>query len=526
MFLPQVVKSARAMKKAVAYLEPFMEEEKQRVGGTTAQGRVLMATVKGDVHDIGKNIVGVVLGCNSYEVIDLGVMVPADKILDTAIERKADIIGLSGLITPSLDEMVFVAREMRRRGFTVPLLIGGATTSRQHTAVKIAPEYDGPVVHVLDASRAVETVSALMSGHQRAAFVSEARKEQEAIREKYSTRRERPLLTYEQARSNALKTDWENVAVPAPWFVGRRLQQPKIAELAPFIDWTFFFSAWELKGRFPAILDHPAYGKAARDLYEHAQELLNGWINAERTGEAPIAARGVYGFWPAASDGDDIVVYADDDRRRELTRFSMLRQQDVIADARPNRSLADFIAPLESGVPDYIGAFAVTSGIGADALARRYEQEHDDYRAIIVKALADRLAEAFAEYLHAKARQDWGYEQARPSHEDLIAERYRGIRPAFGYPACPDHSEKFKLFEILDARKIGIDLTESAMMIPAASVSGLYFSHPDAKYFNVGRIGRDQVESYAKRKGVAVDLVERALAANLAYEPAEYSLKC
>jgi 5-methyltetrahydrofolate--homocysteine methyltransferase len=482
--------------------------------------------VKGDVHDIGKNIVGVVLGCNSYEVIDLGVMVPADRILETAIERKADIIGLSGLITPSLDEMVFVAKEMERRGFKVPLLIGGATTSRQHTAVKIAPEYSGPVVHVLDASRAVETVSSLISPEQRGGFAAAARRDQEEIRERYSTRREKPLLTYEQARANALKTDWESTEVPAPWFVGRRVVEPSIAELAPYIDWTFFFSAWELKGRFPAILDHPAYGQAARELYEHAQAMLNEWIAAEKSGAAPIRARGVYGFWPAASEGDDIVVYADDDRRRELARFPMLRQQDIIADGRPNRSLADFVAPVSSGTPDYIGAFAVTSGLGAGELAREYERQHDDYRAILVKAIADRLAEAFAEYLHAQARQDWGYEKARPSSDDLIAEKYRGIRPAFGYPACPDHSEKFKLFDILDARQAGIDLTESAAMMPAASVSGLYFSHPEAKYFNIGRIGRDQIESYAKRKGVRVEEVERWLGPNLAYEPLEFGLKC
>ncbi|MGE5815738.1 MAG: vitamin B12 dependent-methionine synthase activation domain-containing protein, partial [Acidobacteriota bacterium] len=431
-----------------------------------------------------------------------------------------------GLITPSLDEMVFFAREMERRGFAVPLLIGGATTSRQHTAVKIAPEYSGAVVHVLDASRAVETVSALMSDTQRPGFAGTVRREQEEIREKYATRRERPLLTYEQARANALKTDWDNLEVPAPWFVGRRVVEPAIAELVPFIDWTFFFSAWELKGKFPAILDHPEYGTAARELYEHAQELLNGWIEAERRGQAPVRARGVYGFWPAASDGDDIVIYADDDRRNELARFAMLRQQDVIADGRPNRSLADFVAPLGSGVPDYLGAFAVTAGIGVDELAREYERQHDDYRAIIAKALADRLAEAFAEYLHAQARHDWGYEKERPSNEDLIAERYRGIRPAFGYPACPDHGQKFKLFDILDARKAGIELTESAMMLPAASVSGLYFSHPQARYFNVGRIGRDQVESYAKRKGIALEEAERALAGNLGYEPAEYALKC
>ncbi len=526
MFLPQVVKSARAMKKAVAYLQPFMEEEKARLGTIRPQGRVLMATVKGDVHDIGKNIVGVVLGCNSYDVIDLGVMVPADRILDAAIEHKADIIGLSGLITPSLDEMVFVGKEMARRGFTAPLLIGGATTSRQHTAVKIAPEYSGPVVHVLDASRAVETVSALISDDRRPEFVERIRAEQDGIRDKYSTRRERPILTYEQARANALKTDWDTIEVPAPWFVGRRVVEPSIAELLPFIDWTFFFSAWELKGRFPAILDHPQYGEAARDLYAQAQELLKGWIEAEASGRSPIRARGVYGFWPAVSDNDDIIVYADDHRRKELARFPMLRQQEIIADGRPNRSLADFVAPRGSGVPDYIGAFAVTGGIGADALAREYERQHDDYRAIIVKALADRLAEAFAEYLHAQARQDWGYEQRRPSNDDLLAERFRGIRPAFGYPACPDHGEKFKLFDMLDARGVGIDLTESAAMMPAASVSGLYFHHPEAKYFNIGRIGRDQVESYAARKGVSVEQIERALAAQLSYEPAEFSVKC
>jgi 5-methyltetrahydrofolate--homocysteine methyltransferase len=526
MFLPQVVKSARAMKKAVAYLEPYMEEEKLRLGSTQAQGRVLMATVKGDVHDIGKNIVGVVLGCNSYEVIDLGVMVPADRILETAIERKADIVGLSGLITPSLDEMVFVAREMERRGFKVPLLIGGATTSRQHTAVKIAQEYSGPVVHVLDASRAVETVSALLSHERYDAFVATARRDQEEIRERYSTRRDRPLLTYEQARANALKTDWDDAEVPAPWFVGRRVVEPAIADLVPFIDWTFFFSAWELKGRFPAILDHPEYGAAARDLYEQAQALLKEWTDAEQAGSPRIRARGVYGFWPAASDGDDIVLYVDDDRRQELTRFPMLRQQDVIADRRPNRSLADFVAPAGSGVPDYIGAFAVTAGIGAEELARDYERQQDDYCAIIVKALADRLAEAFAEYLHAQARQDWGYEKQRPSNEDLVAEKYRGIRPAFGYPACPDHSEKFKLFDILDARSAGIQLTESGAMFPAASVSGLYFSHPEAKYFNIGRIGRDQIESYARRKGLSVEEVERWLGPNLSYERLEFGVKC
>jgi 5-methyltetrahydrofolate--homocysteine methyltransferase len=515
MFLPQVVKSARAMKKAVAYLLPYMEERKRQTGAASAQGRIVMATVKGDVHDIGKNIVGVVLGCNNYEVIDLGVMTPAAKILDAAIEHRADIVGLSGLITPSLDEMVFVAREMERRGFTTPLLIGGATTSRQHTAVKIAPEYSGPVVHVLDASRAVDVVSSVI-GDKRPDFDAANRAEQEDIRESYATRRQKPLLPYAQARANRLAIDWEDHVIASPWFLGRRnLDDVPLGDIAKYIDWTFFFSAWELKGRFPAILDHPRYGAAARELYENAQALLKRIIS-----EKLLSARGVYGFWPANADGDDIIVYTDDARRTELTRLPMLRQQEVIADDKPNRSLADFIAPRESGVPDYIGMFAVTAGIGADDLARRFEQDHDDYNAIMVKALADRLAEAFAEYLHAQARKDWGYgADERLSNEELVAEKYRGIRPAYGYPACPDHTEKRKLFDLLDAPRQGITLTESFAMLPAASVSGLYFSHPRAKYFNVGRIGRDQLESYAERKRMSIDEAERWLAPYLAYDP-------
>jgi 5-methyltetrahydrofolate--homocysteine methyltransferase len=516
MFLPQVVKSARAMKKAVAYLLPYMEERKRQTGESSAQGRVLMATVKGDVHDIGKNIVGVVLGCNNYEVIDLGVMVPAAKILDAAIEHQADIVGLSGLITPSLDEMAFVAREMERRGFTLPLLIGGATTSKQHTAVKIAHEYSGPVVHVLDASRAVDVVSNVLGGN-RPAFDAANRAMQAEIRDHYASRRQKPLLSYEQARANRLHTDWDDHVIASPWFVGRRyLDDVPLADIARFIDWTFFFSAWELKGRFPGILQHPEYGSAARELYEHAQTLLARIIH-----EKLLTAKGVYAFWPANSDGDDIVVYKDDDRREELARLPMLRQQEVIADRRPNRSLADFIAPRESGVPDYIGMFAVTAGLGADELVRQFERDHDDYNAIMVKALADRLAEAFAEYLHAQVRKDWGYGEAENlSQDDLVAEKYQGIRPAYGYPACPDHSEKFKLFELLDAGRQGLVLTESGAMLPAASVSGLYFSHPEAKYFNVGRISRDQVESYAKRKKMSIEEVERWLGPNLSYDPA------
>jgi 5-methyltetrahydrofolate--homocysteine methyltransferase len=522
MFLPQVVKSARAMKKAVAYLLPFMEEEKLRTGASRAQGKVLMATVKGDVHDIGKNIVGVVLGCNNYEVIDLGVMVPAAKILDTAIELKVDMIGLSGLITPSLDEMVFAAREMERRGFTMPLLIGGATTSKQHTAVKIAPEYSAPVVHVLDASRAVDVVSSLI-GDKRATFDQANRASQADLRGRHAARREKPLLPYRDAFANRLSLDWENHVIASPWFVGRRhLDDVPLEDIRAYIDWTFFFTAWELKGRFPGVLDHPQYGKAARELYEHATTLLDRIVS-----EKLLTAKGAYAFWPANSEGDDIILFTDDTRRVELARLPMLRQQEVIPDGRPNRSLADYVAPRESGVPDYLGMFAVTAGIGADDLVKRFEREHDDYSAIMVKALADRLAEAFAEYLHAQARKDWGYgEREQFANEDLIAEKYRGIRPAYGYPACPDHSEKFKLFALLDAGRQGLTLTESAAMSPAASVSGLYFSHPEAKYFTVGRIGRDQLEDYAKRKGMSVEVAERWLSPNLAYEVSEFSVKC
>jgi 5-methyltetrahydrofolate--homocysteine methyltransferase len=514
MFLPQVVKSARAMKRAVAYLEPFMSRAEAGGDGRSrpdVNGRVLLATVKGDVHDIGKNIVGVVLGCNNYEVIDLGVMVPVDRILREAAERRVDIIGLSGLITPSLDEMVVVAQEMERRHVRTPLLIGGATTSRQHTAVKIAPEFSGATVHVLDASRAVDVVSSLLSDRQRDGFVGDVRRDQEQLRERYGARREKPLLTLAEARANRLRTDWDHLALPVPWFVGRQVVEPALEELVPFIDWTFFFAAWELKGRFPAILEHPDLGGPARELFGHAQAVLARAIRERR-----ITARGVYGFWPANAIGDDIVLYRDDSRRVEVARFHMLRQQEPIADGRPNRSLADFVAPRESLAPDYVGGFAVTAGIGADELAREYEQAHDDYNAIITKALADRLAEAFAEYLHAQVRKDWGYGKDETlSVDELIGEAYRGIRPAFGYPACPDHSEKVTLFELLDAPAVGITLTESFAMMPPASVSGLYLSHPDAKYFNVGRLGRDQVLDYAARKVVSVEQAERWLGANL-----------
>ena len=511
MFLPQVVKSARAMKKAVAYLMPYMEAEKAKAGAAArAQGKVLLATVKGDVHDIGKNIVGVVLGCNNYDVIDLGVMVPTDKILQTAIDQKVDMVGLSGLITPSLDEMVFVASEMERRGFTLPLLIGGATTSKQHTAVKIAPAYEKATVHVLDASRAVDVVSTLLNPDKIAGFDRENKKKQAEIREQYAGRARRPLLSYSDARANAPRLDWNDVSRPA--FTGRRfLDDEPLGEIAKYIDWTLFFSTWELKGSFPAILEHPQYGPAATELYGHAQELLGRIVESRL-----LKARGSYGFWPANSDGDDIIVYADDTRAIELFRFNLLRQQEAMPSGQPNRSLADFVAPRSSGVADYVGAFAVTAGLGADELVKRYERQHDDYRAIMVKALADRLVEAFAEYLHARVRREWGYGvQEALTHDDLIAEKYRGIRPAFGYPACPDHTEKIKLFDLLAAERVGIKLTESCAMMPAASVSGIYLSHPQARYFMLGRIGRDQLQDYAARKSQTLEVTQRWIAEHL-----------
>ncbi len=513
MFLPQVVKSARAMKRAVAYLEPFMDKEKD--GTAKAKGRIVLATVKGDVHDIGKNIVGVVLGCNSYDVVDLGVMVPCDRILQTAIDQKADIVGVSGLITPSLDEMVFVAKEMERRHLTMPLLIGGATTSRQHTAVKVAPEYGRSTVHVLDASRVTDVVASLLSEGQRPAFEGENRRLQQELREQHASRKERPLVPYQAALGNRLTINWPTESLPVPAFTGRRVLDPvPLAELVPFIDWTFFFAAWELKGRFPAILDHPRYGVAARELYDNARTLLDRIVE-----EQLLTARGVYGFWPAATEGDDILVFRDEGRDEPLVRFNMLRQQEAIADGKASLSLADFVADRAAPVADYLGAFAVTAGIGAEALAAKFERELDDYQAILVKALADRLAEAFAASLHARARSEWGI--AEPTApEDILAERHRGIRPGFGYPACPDHSEKFKLFDLLDATGLGIRLTDHAAMTPAASVSGLYFVHPQARYFTVGRLGEDQIASYAQRKGQTLEQTERWLTSALAYEPA------
>ena len=560
MFLPQVVKSARVMKKAVAWLEPFMERERQATGAAAAsKGRVVLATVKGDVHDIGKNIVAVVLRCNGYEVVDLGVMVHCDTILQTAADEDADIVGLSGLITPSLDEMVFVAKEMQQRGLKRPLLIGGATTSRQHTAVKIAPAYDRSTVHVADASRVIDVVSGLLNPERREELDRANRADQATLREQYAARRDRPLRPLAEARADRFGDDWAAVDLPVPAFLGpRRLDPIPLAGVTPFIDWTFFFAAWEIKGRFPAVLDHPAWGEQARALHADGTALLQRIVDEQR-----LTVRAVYGFWPAQSDGDDIVLFepgaAGDggaERRRpapptiglngpaggataagaaerppsrpgdgmdgpaggaaaggvERLRLPMLRQQEPQPEGRSHRSLADFVAPRGSGRIDHVGAFAVTAGIGANVLAAEFERDHDDYRAIMVQALADRLAEAAAEYLHAEARRQWGYgADERLSHEDLLRERYRGIRPAFGYPACPDHSGKLALWELLEPGAIDMGLTESAAMTPAASVSGLYLAHPQAHYFSVGRIGADQVEDYARRKGMTVPEAERWL---------------
>jgi 5-methyltetrahydrofolate--homocysteine methyltransferase len=502
MFLPQVVKSARVMKRAVAYLEPFMEAEKAlaraegREVSSRGNGKVVLATVKGDVHDIGKNIVGVVLGCNNYEVLDLGVMVPAARILDTAVAEGADVIGLSGLITPSLDEMVSVGAEMQRRGLKLPLLIGGATTSRQHTAVKVAPAYDGITVHVLDASRVVGVVSDLLDTERAELLAVRNAAEQQVLREQHENRQQRPLLTIDKARANREPVAFGDL--PVPGFTGVRTVTPELAELRGMIDWQFFFLAWELKGKYPAILDQPV----ARELYDEANVLLDQII-ADRS----FTAKGVLGFWPAHSDGDDIVL-------ENGTRFPMLRQQTVKPDGRSNRCVADYVAPQG----DHLGGFAVTVH-GAGSLATKYEAENDDYRAIMVKALADRLAEAFAEYLHLKARREWFEPDVQPALADLHAERFRGIRPAFGYPATPDHTLKRELFELLDAEVLGMSLTESYAMNPAASVSGLILAHPDSKYFSVGRIGRDQVEDYAVRRDMPLAEVERWLRPNLGYEP-------
>jgi len=515
MFLPQVVKSARVMKKAVAYLEPYLEQEKCE--GDT-QGRILLATVKGDVHDIGKNIVGVVLQCNNYDVIDMGVMVPADRILAKAREVNADIIGLSGLITPSLDEMVHVAKEMQRQGFTVPLLIGGATTSKLHTAVKIEPMYTHPVVHVKDASRAVGVAGSLLSKDLKPNYVAAIRTEYEEIRIRRAARDEaRDLIPLAQAQANRVPIDWEHYQPPTPAEPGIQvLRDIPLDEIAAYIDWTFFFHAWQLKGRFPQILDDPEKGEEARKLHADALAMLHQIVT-----EQWLSAQAVIGLFPASAVGDDIVVYTDETRCDERLRFHFLRKQGKQPPGRPNECLADFIAPTEIGIPDYLGGFACTAGAGIDAHVKRFEADHDDYSALLLKALADRLAEALAELLHHRVRtRHWRYAQDEGlDTAALIDEQYQGIRPAIGYPACPDHTEKDLLWELLDAeRNTGIWLTESKAMVPTAAVSGLYFSHPDSRYFAVGKINKDQVIDYAERKGMPLAEMERWLGPNLAYD--------
>jgi len=522
MFLPQVVKSARVMKKAVAHLTPFMEAEKEARAAAgevvKAQGKIVLATVKGDVHDIGKNIVGVVLACNNYEVIDMGVMVPCEKILERAKAEKADMIGLSGLITPSLDEMVHVAREMERQGFKLPLLIGGATTSRAHTAVKIAPHYSEPVVHILDASRAVPVTTRLLSDEGKSAFVAQHRADYEALRKAHSAPK-LSVVSIEDARRRRTPIEWRAEDLPTPSFTGVRvLDNFPLATLREFIDWSPFFHTWGLKGIYPRILEHEAHGAQARQVFAEGNALLDIIIEKKL-----ITARGVYALFPASAVGDDVELYTDNARGTVLERFHFLRQQSNKDGSEPCRSLADFIAPKETGLPDHIGAFAVTSGIGLKELCDSYRAKHDDYNAIMAEAIADRLAEAFAECLHKCVRNEWGYGCAEGlSKADLIQEKYRGIRPAAGYPACPDHTEKGPLWRLLDVQaNTGMLITESFAMWPGSSVSGLYFAHPESRYFSLGKIDRDQVADYSKRKGIGVAEVERWLGQNLNYDPAE-----
>jgi 5-methyltetrahydrofolate--homocysteine methyltransferase len=521
MFLPQVVKSARVMKKAVAHLTPFMEAEKAAMEAAgevvKAQGKIVLATVKGDVHDIGKNIVGVVLACNNYDVIDLGVMVSCEKILERAKAEKADMIGLSGLITPSLDEMVHVAKEMERQGFKLPLLIGGATTSRAHTAVKIAQHYSEPVVHVLDASRAVPVTTSLLSEEGKEEFVAKHRADYEALRKAHSAPRQ-TVVSLETARSRRTPIEWRREDLPTPAFTGVRVfDNFSLATLRDFIDWSPFFHTWGLKGIYPRILEHPEQGEQARQIFKDANVLLDKIIEKNL-----ITARGVYGFFPASAVGDDVELYKADTRTEVLERFHFLRQQANKEGSEPCRSLSDFIAPKETGLPDHIGAFAVTSGIGLKELCDKFRADNDDYNAIMAEAVADRLAEAFAECLHKRARDEWGYGcQENLSPEDFIQEKYRGIRPAAGYPACPDHTEKGPLWRLLDVQaNTGMLITESFAMWPGSSVSGLYFAHPQSRYFSLGKIDRDQVADYHERKGMSVAEVERWLGPNLNYDPA------
>jgi 5-methyltetrahydrofolate--homocysteine methyltransferase len=520
MFLPQVVKSARVMKKAVAYLTPFMEAEKAAAAAAgvevRAQGKIVLATVKGDVHDIGKNIVGVVLACNNYEVIDLGVMVPSEKILERARTENADIIGLSGLITPSLDEMVHVAREMERQQFKVPLLIGGATTSRAHTAIKIAPHYSQPVIHVIDASRAVPVSTSLLSEDGRDEFIAHHRADYEKIRKQHAGPRQ-SVLPIETARERRTPIAWRAEDIPTPGFTGVHvLNEFPLATLREYIDWTPFFHTWELKGVYPRILDDEKQGEQARQIFMEANLLLDRIIQ-----EKLLTARAVYGMFAANAIGDDVELYMDASRGSQLSKLHFLRQQANREGSEPCRSLADFIAPKETGLPDHIGAFAVTSGIGLRELCDSFRARHDDYNAIMAEAMADRLAEAFAECLHKRVRDEWGYgKDENLTPEELIHEKYRGIRPAPGYPACPDHTEKATIWKLLDVEaNTGIQITESFAMWPGSSVSGLYFAHPESRYFTLGKIGRDQVNDYAQRKQMGIAEVERWLGPNLNYDP-------
>lgn len=515
MFLPQVVKSARVMKKSVAYLIPYLEAEKS--GKNSSKGKILMATVKGDVHDIGKNIVGVVLGCNNYEIVDLGVMVPAEKILDEAVKVDADVIGLSGLITPSLDEMVQVAEEMERRKMTTPLLIGGATTSRIHTAVKIEPKYSGSVIHVLDASKSVGVVSKLLSSVSQE-FAQEVKDEYTTLRENHQGRRgEKDFVSFSNAQKNKVIIDWSTYEPPKPKKLGiEYFDDYPLEEIRNYIDWTPFFNTWMLKGKYPKIFDNPTIGKEAKKLFDEANKVLDKVIN-----EGLFQARGVYGLFPAGAKGDDVVLFEDENRSKTAAEFHFLRQQGKKGDKVPNLSLADFIAPIDSGKKDYIGGFAVSTGFGVKELAEKYEKDHDDYMSIMIKAVADRLAEAFAELMHQKVRTTyWGYSPDESlDNEALIKESYQGIRPAPGYPACPDHTEKPTLFNLLDVTaKTGIELTESMAMWPAASVSGFYFSHPESRYFGLGKIYEDQVKDYAQRKGMSIEEIEKWMAPVLGYK--------
>ena len=519
MFLPQVVKSARVMKQSVAYLTPFLEEEKKKNPSTKERAKVLLATVKGDVHDIGKNIVGVVLACNNFDIVDLGVMVPADKILDEAEKEKVDIIGLSGLITPSLDEMVGVAREMQKREMKTPLLIGGATTSRIHTAVKIDPNYESPVVHVLDASKSVTICSELLKESGRDTFVNSLKGEYLSLREDHERRTSsKKLLPAEKADENHTRIDWENTEIHKPTFTGTKVfEEVDLNELKEFIDWSPFFKTWMLTGKYPSILEDEVVGEQARDLFNDASEMLEEIISGKL-----LKSRSVIGIYPANSYGNDVIIFEDDSRSAQKVKFHFLRQQTEKRSDQPNSSLSDYIAPWDTAQKDYMGFFAVTSGIGIEKLLKEYESNHDDYRSIMVKALADRLAEAHAEYMHHKVRTElWGYSKDEQlDNEELIAEKYTGIRPAPGYPACPDHTEKRTLFDLLEVEKnTGISLTDSFAMYPASSVSGFYFSNPQSRYFGVGKIGKDQVINYAERKGTTVEEIEKWLAPNLAYNP-------